>query len=113
MQFLLDEILPVARDIAVIILAVESIVIGLVVLFVLLQVWKLIGIAKRQSEKLTAQASEILGTTGDTVRNVKGTTTFVSDRAAKPVIEAVSIISAVRDFARAAFGTDKNGRRPD
>jgi hypothetical protein len=113
MDFFLNTLLPALRDIAIVILAVESIVVGLIVLIVLIQVWKLVGAVRRHLDRLVNQASDVLSTTADTARNVKGTTTFVTDRATKPVIEALSVVTAAVQFARTALGDggNENGRR--
>ena len=114
MDFVIADLLPTLRDIAVVILAVETIVIGLVVLFVLLQVWKLIGAVRRNLDKLVSLASEVLVTSADTARNVRGTTSFVTEHATKPVIEVLSVLNAAAQFARAAFAPQGgNGKKPE
>ena len=111
---ILTDLLRVVRDIAVIVLAAETIIIGLVVLVALIQVWKLVGAVRKHLDRLVGQASEVLGTTADTARNVRGTTSFVADQAARPIIEVLSILNAARQFARAAFSSEHgNGRRPE
>ena len=113
MDFVFGDLLRTLRDIAVVILAVETIVIGLVALFVLWQVWKLIGALRKHVDKLVGLASDVLVTSADTARNVRGTTSFVTEHAAKPVIEVLSVLSAAAQFARTAFGSQGgNGRRP-
>jgi hypothetical protein len=110
MDLFFGSILPTLRDIAVVVLAVEAIVIGLIVLFVLWQAWKLIGAVRRNLDRLVGLASDVLVTSADTARDVRGTTNFVTEHAAKPVIEVLSVLNAARQFARAAFSSQSNGK---
>ena len=97
------EVLRVFRDVAIIILAVETIVIGLAVLFLVWQAWKLVGLARRHLETIGSSATGILSTAQDTARTTKGTAGFVADRTARPVIEFYSAINGASRFARAVF----------
>jgi hypothetical protein len=107
--------LEVIRDIAIIVLAVETIVVGLALLFLLWQSWKLVGLARRHLDRLAGSAHDILGTvketarsTADTARTAKGTADFVGDRAALPIIEFYSAVAGASRFARALFGSRRN-----
>lgn len=113
MDLIFTGLLPVIRDVAIVILALETILLGLVVVVVLLQVWKLVAAIRKHLDTLVGQASEVLTTSADTVRNVRGTTSFVSEHATRPVIEVLSVLTAAAQFARAAFTTQSgNGKRP-
>ena len=109
------DVLHIVRDVAVIILAVETIVLGAAVLFLVLQVWKLVGLARRHLESIGTSASGILGTVQDTAhtvqetaRTTQGTAGFVADRTARPVIELYSAVAGASRFVRAVFGPRRN-----
>ncbi len=85
------------RDLAIILLALESFVIG-VVLVVL--IWELRNLAKLLREEI----KPILDSADETVRTVRGTTNFVSDTFVHPMIRvsgfASGIMQALRILAR-------------
>lgn len=60
------------RDIAIIIIAVQSIVIGALIAVLILQVWRLIKMVQTEVKPMIDDLQDTLGT-------VRGTTTFVSD----------------------------------
>lgn len=88
------------RDIAIIVLALESIIIGLVLVLVLLQ---LRGLAKLLREEI----SPMLDSAQETVTIVRGTADFVGDSVVRPVIKVASWGSAARRAVQLVLG---NGR---
>ena len=80
--------MAVLRDLAIILLAVESLVIG-VVLVVL--IWEVRTLAKLLREEI----KPILDSADETVRTMRGTTTFVSETLVNPVVRASSFASGV------------------
>ena len=98
------EVLHFIRDVAIIILALETIIIGAAVLFLVLQVWKLVGIARRYLETFGTSGASILGSVQETARTTQGTAEFVADRTARPVIELYSAVAGASRFAQAVFG---------
>src|SRR5581483_7250939 len=58
--------LQAIRDIAIIILAVESIVVATAAIVLIWQVWKLVGLARQKFELLTDGAGDILDSAKDT-----------------------------------------------
>lgn len=116
----MEDVIRVARDIAIIILAIETIVIGLAVLFLLWQSWKLVGFARRHVDRVSGSANEILATvketaqaTAATARNVQGTANFVGDRAALPIVEFYAAVAGAQRFTQALFGGRRDGREGD
>ncbi len=81
------------RDLAIIILAIESLVIG-VVLIVL--IWEVRNLAKLLREEI----KPILDSADETVRTVRGTTTFVSETLVNPVVRVSSFASGVLQALR-------------
>ncbi|MSQ23801.1 MAG: hypothetical protein EXR58_04505 [Chloroflexi bacterium] len=105
------DLLALIRDIAIIVLAVETIVVGLAALVLIFSLWKLVGVVRRHLDKLVGITTDVLGTTADTARDVRGTTTFVADHAARPLIQVISALTGMSQFARAAFSRDRgNGQ---
>jgi hypothetical protein len=78
-----------ARDVAIIILAVESIIIGALLAFLIFQVQALVRL-------LREEVQPILDSVNETASTVRGTTTFVSDTVVSPVVRVAGLISAVR-----------------
>ncbi|MEA3346240.1 MAG: hypothetical protein U9Q78_08415 [Chloroflexota bacterium] len=78
-----------ARDVAIIILALESIVIGILLVFLIFQIRGLIRLLREEVEP-------ILDSVKETTKTVRGTTAFVSDTVVSPVMRVASIVSALR-----------------
>jgi len=78
-----------ARDVAIIVLALESIVIGILLVFLVLQVQGLVRL-------LREEISPILDSVTETANTMRGTTAFMSDTVVSPVMRVVGIISALR-----------------
>ena len=111
------EIIRLIRDVAVIILAFETIVFFFALLFLTWQAWKLVKLAKAQVGTVTNTANQVIGTVQnaaesakDTAQDVKGTVAFVNDRTAKPIIELYAAVAGARRFARAVF--DRHTTQP-
>jgi Flp pilus assembly protein protease CpaA len=94
----------VIRDIAIIVLAVESLVIGGVLILLVLQVR---GLAKMLEEEI----QPILESTKETATTVRGTTVFLSNTFVKPLINAAGYASAAnRVMSVLARGRRRNGK---
>ena len=91
------------RDIAVIILAFET----LVVIFFLGVVTVLLIYVILTLER---EIKPVLNATSETVHTVRGTTTFVSDTVVSPIMRAASIFGAVKGAAQAIAGLRPRGR---
>ena len=109
------EALQEIRDVAIIILALETIALGAVGLLVVWQVWRLVRLVRTHFERLMGLTTEILGTvkgTADTAaqtaRDARGTVEFVADRTATPVIELYSALVGASRFAQAVFRSNRN-----
>jgi hypothetical protein len=94
----------VVRDIAIIVLAVESLAIGALLIVLLLQIR---GLAKMLQEEV----QPILESTKETASTVRGTTVFLSDTFVKPLINAVGYASAAnRVISVLARGRRRRGK---
>ena len=77
------------RDIVIIFLAAESVVFGLVLVILIVQVARL-------SALIENELRPILETTNETLGTVRGTTQFLSRNMVEPVIKVNSTVAAVR-----------------
>jgi hypothetical protein len=77
----------VIRDIAIIVLAVESLIVGALLIVLILQVRGL-------TRMLEEEVQPILESARETATTVRGTTVFVSDTFVKPLISAAGYASA-------------------
>ncbi len=77
------------RDIFIILIALESIVIGAALVVLVIQIAALINL-------LQNEIKPILESTSETVNTLKGTTAFLSDNLAAPVIKLNSSMAGVR-----------------
>ncbi|HJX37328.1 MAG TPA: hypothetical protein VJ714_01880 [Anaerolineae bacterium] len=75
------------RDIAIIVLAIESLIIGGLLVVLLLQIRGL-------TRMLQEEVQPILESTRETASTVRGTTVFLSNTFVKPLINAVGYASA-------------------
>ncbi len=96
----------VLRDIFIILMAVESLAIGILLIVLIFQLINLTTL-------LREEVLPILNSTNETVNTVKQTTTFVSDVVVSPLVKVASTVSAVQGGLRAVFGRrrSRNGSR--
>jgi len=83
------ETTAVLRDVFIIVLALESLVVGALLSILIFQIQNL-------TRLLQEEIKPILDSTNETVSTVRGTATFVSENVVSPMIEAVSYVSAAR-----------------
>lgn len=93
-------VLEIIRDVAIIILAVESVIIGLVLIITLLQLRDL-------TRLLRDEIAPMLASAGETVNIVRGTADVVGESVVRPVIGVVSFGAKVRR----AFELATRGKR--
>jgi ABC-type spermidine/putrescine transport system permease subunit II len=89
------------RDIFIIALALESVIIGLTLLLLLIQVTRLINL-------LQDEIKPILESTNQTVNTLRGTTTFMSEKVVTPVVNLSSYVAGMRRAVEVLTGI----RRP-
>jgi len=75
--------LTAIRDAAIVLLAVESVIIGILLALTLVQIRKLVRL-------LREEIAPMLGTANETLDTVKGTTHFVSKNVVNPLIQVSS-----------------------
>jgi hypothetical protein len=79
------------RDIFIIFMAFESLVIGAALVILVIQVASLINL-------LQNEVKPILDATNETVNTLRGTTTFLSENLVEPVIKLNSTLAGLRRF---------------
>ena len=95
------DALSLVRDLAIVLLAVESLAIGVVLVILILEVRSL-------ARLLRDEIKPILDSADETVRTVRGTTTFVSDHLVTPVVRVSSFATGVAQALRILM---RRGRR--
>lgn len=80
--------LVLVRDIAIIILAIESLLIGL---FLIILIWQIRGLTRFLQDEL----QPIMDSATETVTTIRGTTVFLSDNVASPLIRVASFAAGV------------------
>lgn len=84
------------RDISMIILALESIVMLLLLIVVIGMLWWLIQTLEKKITPILDTTNETVSNVSETVNTVRGTATFVSDTVVSPIIKGVSYASGVK-----------------
>jgi ABC-type methionine transport system permease subunit len=77
------------RDIFIIVLAVESLLLGVALVILVVQLAVLTNLIQNE-------VKPILASTKETVSTVKGTSKFISDKAVKPIITVSSFLAGSR-----------------
>ena len=86
-------VLAGVRDVAIILLALESLVIGILFVILLIQIRQLMRL-------LRDEVMPILRSTQETTNTVKGTATFVSEQFVTPLIKASSYATGTMQAVR-------------
>ncbi len=93
----------VARDLAIIIVAFETIIVNILLAILIIQVIRLMRM-------LRDEVLPILNSTQETVGTVRGTATFVSDYLVQPVVKVASFSAGARKVVTTALNLrDRNG----
>ena len=95
-----SERTAVIRDIFIIFMALESLLIGLTLIILIVQLARLINL-------LQNEIKPILDSTNETVSTMRGTVTFLSDNLAEPVVklnETFAALGEVRKFFKVFKG---------
>lgn len=93
----------VVRDIAIIALALVTLIIGLFLIILIFQLQSLIVL-------LRDEIKPILDSANQTANTVRGTTTFVSDAVVTPMIQVASFVSGVGQTFKTLAGTGHKGK---
>lgn len=85
--------IEILRDVSIIVLAVETIVVQVILILLLLEIRSL-------SKMLRENIYPILQSTDETVRTVRGTSVFVTDNVVTPVVRISSLAAGVSEALR-------------
>lgn len=88
-------VVSLLRDAAIIVVAFETLVIGVLLVLLTIQVQALVRMLQDEIQPMLASLNE-------TVSTVRGTTQFVSHHVVSPTIKAASFLSGVRRVVREA-----------
>lgn len=88
------------RDLFIIILALESLITGIVLVILVVQIALLINLLRNEIKP-------ILDSTSETVNTLKGTSTFVSNNLAAPVIKVNTYLAGLRKLLELLFPAKK------
>jgi hypothetical protein len=77
------------RDIAIILMAIESLFIGLALIILIIQIARLTNL-------IETEVKPILDSTNETVSNLRGTTKFLSDNLVEPVIKLNELMAVLQ-----------------
>jgi hypothetical protein len=77
------------RDIAIILMAIESLFIGLALIILIIQIARLTNLIENE-------VKPILDSTNETVSNLRGTTKFLSDNLVEPVIKLNELMAVLQ-----------------
>lgn len=92
------------RDIAIIVIAFQSILIGLLLGVLVWQIWRLVKL-------IQSEIKPIIEDTQETVNTVRGTTTFLSNNLVEPVVQGNRNVTRWRQTAQALM-RDIRGTAP-
>ena len=93
------------RDVAIVLLALETLVIGALLAITLLQIRSLVRVLRDEVLPMLRSAT-------DTVNTVKGTTRFVSDSVVHPIVQVTSVSAGTLQALRSlAYIVRRMGRR--
>lgn len=84
------ETIALIRDVAIILLAVVSIIIGILTVILILELRSLV-------RTLQQDVKPILDSVNETASTVRGTTKFVSEQVVKPVASVFGVVSGARE----------------
>lgn len=101
------------RDVAIVLMVLIGIVMALLMTFLVAALAWLAIIIKDKLvpvlESLNETAGKVKETTSEVSTQVVGTTQFVTENVAKPMITAYGLVAQAREFTRVVTGRDKKG----
>jgi membrane protein implicated in regulation of membrane protease activity len=88
-----ETVVAKVRDIFIIFMALETLLMGLVLIILILQIARLTNL-------LQNEIKPILESTNETVSTLRGTTTFLSDNLVQPVVKLNEYVAAVQEVGK-------------
>ncbi len=97
----MSDVIATIRDVSLILLALESIIIGVILVILILEIRSLAKMLKNEVQPILKSADE-------TARTVRGTTTFVSENFVTPMVRVSSFTTGVVHALRIIAGRGKS-----
>lgn len=94
------------RDVAIIILAIESIIVGILLAILTIQVYRLVKMLREEIKPMLKATQETVGT-------VKGTAAFLSEHLVSPVVSVAGTVSGLRQAVKVLAGLRSHDRSDD
>lgn len=88
------------RDIAIIVLALESIVIGVALIVLAFQIYRLVKLIEQEVKPILESAQR-------TTQTVEGTASVIGESVVTPVAKAIGFTAAVREVIKVLAGRRK------
>ncbi|MEM7130856.1 MAG: hypothetical protein AAF702_31315 [Chloroflexota bacterium] len=92
------------RDIAIIIIAIQSILIGILIAVLIWQIWRLVN-------TLQTEIKPIIEETRETVQTVKGTASFIGSNIVEPVAKTSGYMAGARQTVRQLAGLSRSSKK--
>ena len=92
--------IEVIRDIFIIALAIESCLFGIVLIFLLISLIRLINMIEFEIKPILEQTNETIG-------NLRGATTFVNQKVVQPVAKVTGYVAGLKRGAAVLFGNPR------
>ncbi len=99
-------VVSLLRDAAIIFVAFETLVIGVLLIILMMQMQALIVLLREEIKPMMEAANETMAT-------VRGTTQFVSHNVVSPVMKWSSYLAGIRRVVREAVGLRKSGKQEE
>jgi hypothetical protein len=97
------ETIVLIRDLAIIVLALVSIVVGILMVILILEIRSLVNVLERD-------LGPILESVNETAATVRGTASFVSEQVVKPLAGAFGVIAGARGAFRVLLNNHRRSR---
>jgi len=94
------NVILIIRDLFIILLAVQGMLIGVALIILILQIAALVNLVQNEIKPITKNLQE----TADTV---KGTSAFITENLVTPIIESHAMVSGIATFMREAANIRK------
>ncbi len=105
------------RDVAIILLALESIVLLLILIVLAWKGYQMVGFFRSKAEEFSAigralleEAQRTAHTANETATTVKGSADFISDTVVSPVVQVVGAVAGAKGFVSALFRSSNLSR---
>ncbi len=113
-------VLTIVRDVAIIALALESIVLGVLAGVLMVRLLAFIDVAQAKLDEMAGTAGDVLESAREAAQaanqaaiKVRGSTSFMSDRMVLPAIRVAAAVSGAARFAQVLVRTEGRPRRGD